>query len=265
MSDYSLTLSDAEIARYHQMAEAAREDEHALWEAAGIRPGARIADVGCGPGAITIVLAELVGESGDVHGVDRDETALATARELAARSGLSNTRFLAGPVDATGLPPAAFDVVMMRHVLAHNGGREQAIVDHLATLARPGGTVYLVDVDADRLQIKPVIPELEDLNAAYLALHARRGNDLSVGRRLPRLLAAAGLEAVEFHDHSRVITPRPGSRPPAWAARETLVTEGLATRDDLARWDRALTAFDRDDVPLEVSLSQLCAYARRPT
>jgi SAM-dependent methyltransferase len=265
MSDYSLSLSDAEIARYRMMADAAREDEHALWEAAGIGPGARVADVGCGPGALSIVLAELVGESGHVQGVDRDEIALATGRELAARSGLVNVQFLAGPADATGLAQASLDVVMMRHVLAHNGGREQAIVDHLATLVRPGGTVYLVDVDADRMEIKPAVPELEDLDAAYRALHARRGNDLSVGRRLPELLAAAGLESVEFHDHSRVITPGPGMRPPAWAARETLVAEGLATRDDLARWERAFTAFDREDLRAEIGISQFSAYANRPS
>src|SRR3712207_7951330 len=46
-----------------------------------------------------------------------------------------------------------------------NGGREQAIVDHLASLVRPGGTVYLVDVDATALRVLDLDPELTDLRS----------------------------------------------------------------------------------------------------
>jgi 2-polyprenyl-3-methyl-5-hydroxy-6-metoxy-1,4-benzoquinol methylase len=53
MPDYALQLSEAEIARYQLMAETAERAERDLWIAAGAAPGARIADVGCGPGAIS--------------------------------------------------------------------------------------------------------------------------------------------------------------------------------------------------------------------
>jgi ubiquinone/menaquinone biosynthesis C-methylase UbiE len=61
MSDYALALSEAEIGRYRMMAAVARRDEAAQWEAAGIIPGARVADVGCGPGAVLVAMAEVVG------------------------------------------------------------------------------------------------------------------------------------------------------------------------------------------------------------
>src|SRR6476661_870840 len=48
---YALLLSDAERARYRLMAERASSEEAQLWQQAGIRPGARVADIGCGPGA----------------------------------------------------------------------------------------------------------------------------------------------------------------------------------------------------------------------
>lgn len=44
-------------------------------------------------------------------------------------------------------------MAMLRHVLAHNGGQEQAIVGHLATLIRPGGSVYLADGDQSGFRI----------------------------------------------------------------------------------------------------------------
>ena len=71
-STYALRLSDDELGRYRMMAARARAEEGDLWTAAGIVPGARVADVGCGPGAMLVTLAELVGPTGRVIGVDAD-------------------------------------------------------------------------------------------------------------------------------------------------------------------------------------------------
>ncbi|MCU1655621.1 MAG: Methyltransferase type 11, partial [Pseudonocardiales bacterium] len=136
---YALVLSEAELQRYRMMAEAARADEADLWQLAGIRPSARVADVGTGPGAMLTALAGAVGDGGSVAAVDADPDAVAAASALVGAAGLGNVTVRAGQADATGLEPASFDAVMVRHVLAHNGGREQAIVDHLAQLLRPGG------------------------------------------------------------------------------------------------------------------------------
>ena len=57
MSDYALKLSETELARYRFMAEMAARMEHDLWTAAGVVEGATVADVGCGPGAVSVVLA----------------------------------------------------------------------------------------------------------------------------------------------------------------------------------------------------------------
>ncbi len=77
--------------------------------------------------------------------MDQDAQAVATAEALAAQLGLDNVRCRVGVATAPGLEPGTCDVVVTRHVLAHNGGREQEIVDHLASLLKPGGHVYLVD------------------------------------------------------------------------------------------------------------------------
>ncbi|MFE7174391.1 class I SAM-dependent methyltransferase [Streptomyces sp. NPDC057616] len=240
MADYSLTLSDSEIRRYRLMADAAERRERELWTTAGAGPGARIADVGCGPGAVAVRLARLAAPDGAVWAVDRDAGALAVASALAERSGVAVRTGLA-PAERTGLDAGAFDLVMMRHVLAHNGGHEQAIVDHLATLARPGGgTVYLVDVDISSSGLRNAPPAFDEMHELYGELHRRRGDDLNIGTRLDELLVAAGLDLVVFEGHIDVVTPPPGMRGPAWAAREALVAEGLATLDDVARWDAAL-------------------------
>lgn len=243
MSDYALVLSDLEVERYRSMAELARQAESRQWAAIGIGPGATVADVGCGPGAVSTSVAGMVGPDGHVWAVDQDPHALATAAQLAAKLGLTNVRCQVGRADGTGLPSSAADVAMMRHVLAHNGGREQAIVDHLATLVRPGGFVYLVDVESQGVRLRPAEPDIVDLGDRYRAFQTQRGNDLSVGLRLDELLAAADLELVEFGGRYDIFG-QPGFRPPSWAARQMMVDAGCATSDDLARW---AAAFERID------------------
>src|SRR4051812_9721803 len=143
MADYTLAMSDAEVARYRMMAASALRLETAQLRAAGVVAGAGVADGGGGPAAMSGGVGAQVGPTGRIIGIERDEHALATARSLVEHSGVTNVEVRAGTAAETGIEPGSVDMAMMRHVLAHNGGHEQSIVDHLATLPRPGGTVYL--------------------------------------------------------------------------------------------------------------------------
>jgi len=200
-----------------------------------------------------------------VWAVDRDPEALAIAKATAERSGVANIRFRQGEATDTGLDPAGVDVVMMRHVLAHNGSREQAIVGHLATLVRPGGHVYLVDVEATGVRLRPSDPDLTDLNDRYLEFHVRQGNDLTVGLRLGELLEAAGLERVDHRGSYHIVQSQPGLRPPAWAARDAMIAAGVADADDVARWSAVLDKIDEDDRQFTLFVPQFWAIGRRPS
>jgi SAM-dependent methyltransferase len=224
------------------MADSARAAEADLWRTAGIRPGARVADIGCGPGALLPVLAAEVAPGGDVTGVDADPAAVDAAR--AYTSGTAGVTVRAGTAEQTGLPAGRFDVVMVRHVLAHNGGHEQAIVAHLATLLRPGGCLYLVDAYGRGMGSVPEIPVLTEVNERYHAFHAARGNDLRAGLHLAQWLRGAGLEVAEFRGQYQILPAPRGLRPPAWAARDAMLAAGIVTTADLQRWERAMDELD---------------------
>lgn len=263
MAEYPLQLSPEEIFRYQAMAEMARSQERGLWEAAGFVEGARVADVGCGPGAVSVVLAGLVGPHGMVAAVDRDSSAQKAAVEAAAQAGLDNVTVSSGEAHDTGLEPGRFDAVMIRHVLAHNGGREQDIVSHAAKLVRPGGSVYLVDIDGTALRVRPPVPAFDDLNQRYFRWHHDRGNDLSAGLRLAELLETAGLVVEHFSGRYQIFQPPPGFRPPGWAARDALVEAGLAGPDDVDRWAAAFERLDRGEVRPTAFVSSFIAFGRR--
>jgi SAM-dependent methyltransferase len=261
---YALELDPGEVERYRMMAEQARAAEAELWELAGIGPGARVADVGCGPGAMLPALSDAVGPDGSVQAVDADPDTVAAARSLVAAAGLGNVAVAQGRADRTGLDEGSLEVAMLRHVLAHNGGAEDAIVAHLATLVRPGGCVYLVDSDGTAIRSLPEHADLTDLQERYAAFRAARGDDNRAGLRLADRLARAGLELVEFRGRYFIGQPPPEVRPPSWAAREAMVAAGVATADDVRRWDRAFQEVQAAPVPPTVFAPMFVAVGRRP-
>jgi SAM-dependent methyltransferase len=259
---YALRLSDDEVVRYRMMADRARAEEAELWERAGLCPGARVADVGCGPGAMVAALAAVVGPRGRVIGVDGDPEAVRRATTLLA--DVPNARVRVGRADRTGLPAAGFDTVVLRHVLAHNGGAEQRIVDHLAELVRPGGHVLLVDVDLISLAGRLPTPELAEMARVYLRWHADLGNDLGVGRRLGDLARAAGLHVELVQELATAPAVSSRVRGPIWAARHELRRAGLVSESDLARWDAAFEEVGSRPQGITVPLTIFAAVARRP-
>ncbi|MEU3782031.1 hypothetical protein [Streptomyces sp900129855] len=98
----------------------------------------------------------------------------------------------------------------------------------------------------------------------YIELHRRRGNDLTIGTRLADLLTAAGLEVLAFEGHTDITEPRSGMRGPAWAARDSMVSEGLATHDDITRWNEAFLKGEREGTGRRVTTTYFTAYARHP-
>lgn len=264
MADYTLQVSAAEVGRYRLMAQNALAHEAQQLGAAGVTTGAVVADVGCGPAAMTVELAALVGPSGRAIGVEREDEAMAAARQVVEQAGASNVELRQATATNTGIAPESLDVAMTRHVLAHNGGDEQNIVDHLASLVRSGGAVYLVDVDVSAMRVKGADPQLADMTDRYVAFHIGRGNDPRVGLRLTDLLADAGLDVLSYVGFYNIVAAQPGLRPPAWAAREAMVAQGTVTQEDVERWGAALERMDAAPVPPTLFAPVFVAVGRKP-
>ncbi len=81
-ADYALQLSEQEKVRFRRMAQRAMEREGDLMRGAGIVPGARVVDMGCGPGAMLVELARIVGDGGEAVGVEPDPTARAAVSPI---------------------------------------------------------------------------------------------------------------------------------------------------------------------------------------
>jgi ubiquinone/menaquinone biosynthesis C-methylase UbiE len=102
------------------------EGTHLLLLDAGLQRGMRVADLGCGVGMVTALLALLVGPDGPVVGIDQSAAQLAQAREQLNGSG-SNILFVEASATDTGLPRESFDLVYCRFLLLHLPQPERAL------------------------------------------------------------------------------------------------------------------------------------------
>src|SRR3569623_3584663 len=90
MSDYVLGHDASELQRLIKQSEFFGVLPRHLWREAGLAPGMRVLDVGCGAGDTPLLAAELVGPTGHVIGVARSAQGLALARRRAEAAGLTN-------------------------------------------------------------------------------------------------------------------------------------------------------------------------------
>src|SRR4051812_50038639 len=102
MTDYALTVSEVEVRRYRFMAERARAEEAETWHRAGIGPGAVVADVGCGPAAVSVLIAKLVGPAGRGLGVEPDNSPRPPPRQPITQGGGGDARPRPGAPPPTG-------------------------------------------------------------------------------------------------------------------------------------------------------------------
>jgi SAM-dependent methyltransferase len=114
-----------------------------LFRDAGVGPGQRVLDVGSGVGDVAILTARLVGPSGSVVGIERDETTLAKARSRIARAGLLNVSFVLGDIGGVALD-ALFDAIVGRLILEYIP-KPSEVLSALAKLLRPGGVMVFQD------------------------------------------------------------------------------------------------------------------------
>jgi SAM-dependent methyltransferase len=138
-------IGEDEVARLEIQGRALAPATRMIFAEAGIRPGMRVLDLGCGAGDVTFVAADLVGPDGSVVGVDRSTEALAQARLRAERRGLAQVQFAEGDINDPA-PGGPFDAIVERLVLWAVPD-PAALLRRQATVLRTGGLVVLIETD----------------------------------------------------------------------------------------------------------------------
>lgn len=232
---------------------------------AGLRPGMRVADIGCGTGEVSCWIARQVGASGSVVGVDASEAQVEQARGSAASEGLENLRFLAGRAEETGLPRESFDLVYCRLLLIHLAGPDEALRE-MRLLVRPGGVLACEDFEIDTAFCEPAAPAMEQFLALNGALAARRGIDWRLGRTLYRRFLDAGFREPEVAIAHPVLLRGDLRRLPALTLAEmapALIAEGLIAAKAIDLLYGELLALAADERTMIAAPRMTQVWARR--
>lgn len=164
----------------------------------GIRPGARVLDVGCGSGKASSVLHEIVGPQGEVVGIDYSEDRLAYARKHFGKD--SGIHFLQAdlmrPLDHLG----AFDFIWVRFVLEYFLREAPSIVANLTHSLKPDGRLCLLDLDYNSMNHYPLPEPMRDTLAAVMERGETAYNfDPYAGRKLYSYLYDLAYRDIRVH------------------------------------------------------------------
>ncbi|KAK2071245.1 hypothetical protein P8C59_005684 [Phyllachora maydis] len=211
-----------------------------------LKPGARVLDVGCGPGTITVGLAKHVGPGGSVVGIDLSDHVLDLARAHLAhnpdREGSAEITFQTGNV-LSGLPFAdgEFDVVYVSQVFLHLPPEDDVrAAQEMRRVLRRGGLLAAREV-GDMLWWPACLHLDRKFNRKLIA---NTGRKEFIGGSMPKLLRTAGFRSEDMRIGAGTTVYSGKDSRETWAA-------GLAGRlaeGDAFRESWVKTGFSVEDV-----------------
>ena len=185
--------------------------------------GEQVLEIGCGTGATTVPLAQVVGERGGVVGVDISEPMLAAARERIAQSGLRNITLLQTDAQVYRFEPGRFDLIVSRFGVMFFADPVAAF-SNLLPAARRGGRLCFAcwaPLEDNRHWLIPYEVALRHLGPpAPRPARAPGPLAFSDPDYVRSFLRAAGFEAVEIHRETPDIA---GSSPEEEAAHACIM------------------------------------------
>jgi ubiquinone/menaquinone biosynthesis C-methylase UbiE len=152
---YSMRLGDADAERLELLGRFYGPASSAFLEAADVRPGDTVADLGCGHGGVTERIAARVGDTGMVYPVDTSPDQLRIARSKLAHR--RNITFVQADLEDDPLHGLRVDWVYSRFLLMHVKNLDIAL-SAMADMVTDDGTLLLEIADVGSLAFSPAIP-----------------------------------------------------------------------------------------------------------
>jgi SAM-dependent methyltransferase len=231
---------------------------------AGLRPGMCVADLGCGVGTVTALLAALVGFRGRVVGIDASAAQIARAREQ-VKTEFDNTTFVEASATKTGLPAESFDLVYCRYLLMHLPEPELALRE-MWNLLKPNGILVCEDGDLTSAGSQPpsALGAFADL---FGRLGPVRGVDYTLGRCLFQMVRAAGFPEPQVTFNQPALARGEKKRLLELSvaeARPAFLEAGLITAKELERTLAEMRRLSADETVLAVMPRVSQVWARKP-
>jgi len=140
-----------------------------LLEAAGLKPGQKVLEVGCGPGFFTIPAAKIVGEEGYIYAVDTHPMAIKKVQEKVDREGIRNVNPILVNASDTELPDQSIDLAFIFGLRYIAGGLKN-MISKMHRILKPEG---VLSFEKTRGSEKKLIDDVEREGFIYSGRKAR--------------------------------------------------------------------------------------------
>lgn len=171
-------------------------ESHGRFFAPHIEQSHVVLDVGCGPGSISLGIAEAV-SSGRVHGIDFGESQIEAARKNAKQVRITNAEFTQASCYELPFEKKSFDRVFCHALMEHLASPTDALAEFFRVLC-PGGMIGVCSPDFDGTLLAPSTPDVTNAINKYATLQKSNGGDLRIGKKLGDYLIAAGFSDVSL-------------------------------------------------------------------
>ena len=206
LENYPLGHSEAEAKRLMEQGAMLEDLTDDLLSRAGLAPGMRVLDLGCGVGDVSLLAARIVGEKGSVLGVDRSASSLEIARGRAKRRaehcGPANISFVEADLN-TFEPDGTFDAIIGRFVL-HYVPERASMLHRLSQSLRPGGVMAMQEYDLSSFAQAPESALFAQFRRWILDGFKSAGGEPDTGSKLYATFLQAGLPCPQMVCAQRV-------------------------------------------------------------
>ncbi len=230
--EYLLGTNDSELARL--------EFQHSVWrdltegalDRAGLGPGAKVLDLGCGPGFVSQDIASRLGPSGHLTCLDESPV---WHRVLSGVDWPCPVERIEKRIEDAALPEAEYDLVFSRWVFSFLSDVDAAAAKVFRSL-KPGGRVVIQDYNHEGISVFPRSAGFESVVRCTREFYRDYGGDAWVAAALPGALRRAGFTELEVQPN--VKAGGPGSGVFQWADvffpvfSGVFLSRGLMTREE---------------------------------
>src|SRR6266700_2307014 len=197
-ADYALGYTDAEQARLIRQATLIAPITERLFREAGIGVGHRVLDLGSGLGDVSMLVARLVGPSGEVVGIERDATSIERAQARIAAAGFRNISFTQTDVNKI-VSDKPFDAAVGRFILMFLPN-PVSVFRSVVRLVRPGGVVAFQEPSwTVMLALGARLPLWFRVRQLIHEILLRSGANPEMGLALYPIFQEVGLPAPKMH------------------------------------------------------------------
>ncbi|HEY0056187.1 MAG TPA: methyltransferase domain-containing protein [Pedobacter sp.] len=168
-----------------------------------LKPGLKVLDVGCGTGAISKGIAERVGPTGHVTGIDNTEAFIISGNDT--NKAATNLQLIHADLFQFETEEK-FDLIVSARTLQWLSTPQEALVK-MKSMLKPGGIVSILDYNHEAIEWQPLPPEsMQRFYATFLRWRADAGMNNHIAEDLSDYFEQAGFDSIQVSDSDEIYT-----------------------------------------------------------